>query len=941
VTQAGTQESTDVRNCIYQEGNNTYKSYAIHPFHIDKGEVTLKEDWEQHLGRGPGKPKKEEREGKGKDVALYDSDDIRFLEARLRNDCAFNADEEEDDTLEDGEGSSGATSEGPTSTIPIDPRLLQEFGVDGRQNSSESADVTHQRQLPPASLTSATKETTREWDVERFRFAGQTVMDKPLDADYPVLDQSKIDKFRESKLLELDAHREKGTWYVAPQEAGVKPVTSRWVNTTKYGPQGEFLKHKSRLVARGFQQEEGVDFEETFAPVVKSSSTRILLALAALKGWTVHQADVKTAFLNSDLEKHVDVRPPKDVLLPKNCVLRVVRALYGLKQSPRAWYMKLRDTLLEWGWRISQYDPCVFIQDKTGLLMEVHVDDIDVTGGNLAAILEFKQKLASMFAITDMGQCSWYLGMHVEQSAGEVRIHQRKYIEEMMDRFGFTEVPAATTPLERGVKLSKNEGTATARFRTDYQSKVGSLNWAANQTRPDISFATGYVARYASNPNQDHMDAVDRIFCYLKGDPGKSIVYTNKHGLELKGFVDSDFAGCEDSRKSTGGYVFMLSGGPVSWASQRQKTVATSTLDAEYIAAAEAAKEAVWIRNFINDLRIPGIHITNVPLYIDSNSALRLTRNPEYHSKSKHIDVRHHFIREKVEEGVIDTQRVNTRDNLADMFTKGLPRDTHEGLTGRMGLHEQPHMPFAGMSSLFIPEEGSDSEWQTQDDDDDDRSSRAKGEGKDPSQRNDDLFMLEPQVTEYMKKHHTNDMPFRHKRKVAAEKREEIRSTRARHVAESQAKVRNAYKARRQAENAHLWEESEVDGVQLYRPPGITNGPKSLGGDHVDQHDQHNILPSIEQQDAVERISESPTNIPPSTQPRRQHSLDRISETPTDTPPSAQMEQGYNADRIAESAHDGNYLPQEVIDEMQREREAVVRSANLFGPLELSSDEEE
>ena len=182
------------------------------------------------------------------------------------------------------------------------------------------------------------------------------------------------------------------------------------------------------------------------------------------------------------------------------------------------------------------------------------------------------------------------------------------------------------------------------------------------------------------------MDAVDRIFAYLKNDPGKGIVYSGKHGLQLRGFVDSDFAGCEDSRKSTTGWVFTLAGGPVSWASQRQKTVATSTMDAEYIAGTEAAKEAVWIRNFINDLQIPGVYIDTIPLYIDNNSALKLTRNPEFHSRSKHIDVKYHFIREKVEEGVINTQRVDTADNLADVFTKALAKPIHEDFAYRLNL---------------------------------------------------------------------------------------------------------------------------------------------------------------------------------------------------------------------------------------------------------------
>jgi hypothetical protein len=334
---------------------------------------------------------------------------------------------------------------------------------------------------------------------------------------------------------------------------------------------------------------------------------------------------------------------------------------------------------------MSAYDPCVFINDNTRLILQLHVDDIIIFGENLQAILNFKSLLGRTFPITDEGDCSWYLGMHVEQKSGEIHVHQKQYIDQILTKYGFENITPTHTPTNS--KLIKQESyTADPNFRHEYQSKVGSLNFAANQTRPDISFATGYVARYASNPNQSHMDAVNRIFAYLSVDPSRGIQYSGKHGFDLKGFVDSDFAGCEDSRRSTTGWVFTLAGGPISWASQRQKTVATSTLDAEYIAGAEAAKEAVWIRSFINDLRIPGLYVKSVPLFIDCNSALRLTHNPEFHSKSKHIEVKHHFIREKVEEGTIDTKRVSTRNNIADILTKALPRETHETLITRLGL---------------------------------------------------------------------------------------------------------------------------------------------------------------------------------------------------------------------------------------------------------------
>lgn len=621
------QTTFQIAQCNYRHSDGTYDSWTVRPFQLDeRGEPSIREEYESYTGR-----------------KRNTTDQIKALisTSRAGRSTEKEVPPQKDDTINDD------ISDGAYDTLSKTPKKRSKqfkFGLSAYYNHV----------IPSVSL-------------------------KP--------NRSTDAKYYEAKKEELKSHEEKGTWKVVPLPEGTKLVTSRWVNTDKYRPDGQLLKHKSRLVARGFQQEEGIDYEETFASVVKPASTRILLALAAILSWIVHQGDVKTAFLNSDLDKPVYMRAPKDIKLPRGFCLLLIKALYGLKQSPRAWYQKLRNTLVDWGWRMSAYDPCVFINDSTGLILEVHVDDINVMGKDIQAILDFKTQISRTFPMTDEGECSWYLGMHVEQDRGEIRIHQKKYIDEIVAKYGFSDVAPVKTPLDKDIKLStQDDYSAHPKFQKEYQSKVGSLNFASNQTRPDIAFATGYVARYASNPNQTHMNAVDRIFAYLKTDPGKAIVYSGKHGLQLRGFVDSDFAGCEDSRRSSTGWVFTLAGGPVSWSSQRQKTVATSTMDAEYIAAAEAAKEAVWIRNFINDLRIPGVYVDAVPLYIDNNSALKLTRNPEFHSRSKHIHVKHHFIREKVDEGIINTQRVETKDNLADVFTKALPRPTHEDLVARLNL---------------------------------------------------------------------------------------------------------------------------------------------------------------------------------------------------------------------------------------------------------------
>jgi hypothetical protein len=496
------------------------------------------------------------------------------------------------------------------------------------------------------------------------------------------------EKWQVAMGAEQDSLEKNDTYEITPLSDGVRPITSRWVFKRKLGPDGRVTKYKARLVARGFQQAEGIDYSEIFAAVVKPVSYRILFALAACLGWKVRQMDVVTAFLNGSLDKSVYMKPPPGMRIAKGMVLKLLRALYGLNQSPRAWYEKFRKTMEAWGWRVSAYDPCVFIHPSVQMSLCLWVDDMLIFYKNDGEVAIFVKQISETFSMTDEGKCSYYLGMHVEQAPGSIYIHQNRYAEQILGRYGLTDTTPAKTPTDSSVKLIKaSTETANPVFKTEYQSKIGSLNFLSNGTRPDISFSTGLAARYASNPDQSHMDAATRIFAYIRNNPSKGLLYTKEAGLDLRGYVDSDWAGCLDSRKSTTGYVFILAGAPISWSSKRQQIIATSTMDAEYIAATEAAKDAVWIRNFINDLAIPEYSVGSIPLYIDNNSALKLTRNPEFHSRSKHIDAKYHFIREKVmDTKEISTLRVGTKDNLADILTKGLARPTHQNLTERLGL---------------------------------------------------------------------------------------------------------------------------------------------------------------------------------------------------------------------------------------------------------------
>lgn len=488
---------------------------------------------------------------------------------------------------------------------------------------------------------------------------------------------------------EYDSLIENNTWKVVPKPKDRKILSSRWVFKRKLGADGSVKRHKARFVVRGFTQIYGLDFDETYASVVKAPCYRLLFALQARFGWKCRQMDIKTAFLNGGIEHEIYVYPPDGYSEDPDMVLHLQKSLYGLKQASRQWYFRLRAFLETKGWRVNEYDSSIFIHDELRLIMDVYVDDLKIFGVDTIAIERVQEELSTEFHMTDLGECSYYLGMHVHQDENnDVHIHQGSYIRQMLERFNLQDIHPAKTPMRTNADLRKHTGTPLPiSFKQTYQSKVGSLNYAAIISRPDISEAVGVVARFGSNPNKEHMEAVDRIMAYVKGCPDMGEIYRHDADKpDMHCYVDSDWAGCKDTRKSTTGYVVLLSGAPIAWKSKRQDTVAQSTCEAEYIAGYKAAQEIVWLQDVIRDLRIPGLSFDKTPLFIDNNGALRLSRNPEFHDRAKHIELKYHYLRKAVQKGQISTLRVDSKDNLADIFTKPLPRDAFQELVGKMGL---------------------------------------------------------------------------------------------------------------------------------------------------------------------------------------------------------------------------------------------------------------
>ena len=482
-------------------------------------------------------------------------------------------------------------------------------------------------------------------------------------------------EWKKAMKAEYDALVANGTWDVVPRPKGMNIIGSKWVLRVKRNADGSVCKFKARFVARGFSQVFGEDYFETFSPVTQCTSIRCLVALAAQHGWKLYQMDVCSAFLNADVQEEIYVRPPPGMEGEMSGqVLRLRKSLYGLKQAPRNWNGLLDSFLLSVGLKKSAADPCLYSNGHQ-VMVTVWVDDLILTGAHQQRINKLKTQLSNRFKMKDEGELNWCLGMRIiTHQDGHITMDQEQYIKTMLARFKMSECKPASTPAALGVRLLKQDGPQTKSEIADmkqvpYRAAVGSLLYASIRTRPDIASAVRAVAKFSNNPGKKHWTAVKRIFRYLKGTTSFGISFSRGKS-QLVGYCDSDWANDPESRKSVSGYVFLLAGGPVSWKSKAQNSVALSSCEAEYMAAASAAQEAIHLRRLMASV---GQSMSSATIMLEDNQGcIALAHNPVHHSRSKHIDLRAHFIREKVAQGVVDLKYIPTDKQLADILTKPL-----------------------------------------------------------------------------------------------------------------------------------------------------------------------------------------------------------------------------------------------------------------------------
>ena len=538
------------------------------------------------------------------------------------------------------------------------------------------------RPLPPPKLTRLAKKTAMARGSAMVASSA-----KQPDSYHDIQKCMDREQWEQACDAEINALQELKVFDVVNRPAGVKPLTSKWVFELKKDPQGNVTRYRARLVVRGHKQRAGIDYTEVFAPVAKAETIRVLLAYAAALDLEIEQIDVKTAFLYGNIEEDLYMEPPEGYDFGGGKVWELQKSLYGLKQAARAWHSTLREKLISAGFTVSTADASLFVCTKgsaTSYLL-IYVDD-GLIVGKRDDVNTAVEVLEQHFKLRKMGGVSHFLGSEVlrDRSKKTIIVTQRKYAREIVAAAGQKDANPRTIPLEVNVKLSK-EGDDKLEDPSKYAEITGMLMYLSNGTRPDLSYSVGVLARFMACPRREHWQRLIGVVRYLKGTINKGLIYDGSKLGEIVGFSDSDFGGDPDKRRSTTGYVFTLAGGAVSWSSKLQPAVAASTTEAEYMAAAHSTKEALWLKKVIKSFR-QSKGDQALKMFGDNQAALCIMQNPTSHQRTKHIDVQHHFVRDRVQRGEVQFMHVNSKDNCADMLTKAVCKPQLESIRAQIGL---------------------------------------------------------------------------------------------------------------------------------------------------------------------------------------------------------------------------------------------------------------
>jgi hypothetical protein len=499
---------------------------------------------------------------------------------------------------------------------------------------------------------------------------------------------------------EIDQLEARGVWKLVDLPKGKQAIDGMWVYDVKVDGEGKIIGHKGRYVVRGDEMVEGRDFGVKWAMVARMESVRMVFAVAAIKGLEVRQWDFSGAYLNGEMDRPVYMKQPtgfaKQGEEGKVCLL--LRPLYGLVQAGHIWYKLLARGYKDLGYKESLADPCIRTRQRGDdyTLTTTHTDDVLGVSSSAEESRRVVDEFAAKWDLKEV-DVALLLGLTVEKLAdGSISLHQTQYFQKVLEHFGYEDLPPLSTPLPPGCQISASTSPLSPKdvaFMRDkpFRPILGTIVWGSSGTRPDLAYACCALGHVQSNPGPVHWDLLIGVLRYITGTLDYGVKYTPPanantigDGLKPAGYVDSDWAGCVDTRRSTSGYIFFMGGAPVCWSAKRQAVVALSSTEAEYISLARGAQHAIWMKNWLHEALLP----QELPFTLrgDNLGSISLTETTKGHGLAKHIDTRWHYIRERVEAGEIAVSSIPGKDNVADILTKALPRTAHEKIVGQLGL---------------------------------------------------------------------------------------------------------------------------------------------------------------------------------------------------------------------------------------------------------------
>lgn len=568
---------------------------------------------------------------------------------------------------------------------------------------------------PPAPLDRHTtvegvpEEEEPEEECNSIEEALAGIADGPVNVEYPG-DPNNLkeayaspfaDQWRAALADEFKSIKDLGVYKLVPRSsvpAGRRIMKGRPVFRLKRDENGNPVRFKARWVCKGYEAVFGQDYTHTSSPTMRMESFRVLLHIAAANNWELHQVDIKTAFLYGFLpdDEVCYMEQPSGFEEPGQAdwVWELIKGLYGMKQGGRVWNKTMHSRLIQLGFTRLACEYCIYTRCSAlgTILTGVHVDDFAIVASTTPAAVRFKEELQQEWQISDLGEARFCIGIAIERDRAtcSIRISQTALIDKIISQFRLSDAYPVSAPMDPGLRLScAHHSPKTAELKAEaavlpYRALVGSLMYVAIGTRPDIMFAVQNLSQFLDCYGPIHWEAAKRVVRYLKGTRELRLTIGGRHAIALIGFTDADHGACLDSRRSVSGYCFSLGSGIISWCSRKQKTVSTSSCESEYVAGSESSKELVWLRALLTGLGFPPTYAT--PLLCDNNSAIKLSDDPSFHSRVKHIDIKYHLIREYSDNNVLHVSWISTHDNVADIFTKPLGPKPFLRLRAFMGI---------------------------------------------------------------------------------------------------------------------------------------------------------------------------------------------------------------------------------------------------------------